>query len=104
MVKTNGLKRDFGDNVLLVCVLSRCFEEHVHNRFKTECEDIFSQCVMEENIREVTLRRSKRRNFALGVMMALGFKPWVLASPLSVDLHIGIDVLVDQVAYTFPLW
>lgn len=101
LIKTNGLKREFGDNVLLVCVLSRCFEEHVHNRFKAECEDIFSQCVMEENIREVTLRRSKRRNFALGVMMALGFKPWVLGSPLSVDLHIGIDVLVDQVAYTF---
>ena len=72
----------------------------MHNRFKTECEDLFSQCVKEENVREVTLLRAKRRNFALGVMMALGSKPWVLATPLHVDLHIGLDVLVDQVAYT----
>ncbi len=101
LVRTHELKREFGEHVLAICVLSRLFEDHVHNHFKAECEDVCSQCVKEENIREVTLRRSKGRNFALGIMMALGFKPWVLASSLNVDLHIGLDVLVDQVAYTF---
>lgn len=96
MIKTNTVKREFGEHVLLACILSRCFEGHVHNRFKAECEDAFSQCLAEGNVREVTLRHSKRRNLALGIMMALGFKPWVLASPLNVDLHIGIDVLMDR--------
>ncbi len=101
LVKTSELKREYDGHALFICVLSRGFEDYVHNRFKAECEDLFSQCVKEENLLEVTIRRAKRRNFALGVMMALGFKPWVLSGPLHADVHIGIDVLVDQVAYTF---
>ena len=101
LVKTSELKREYDGHALFICVLSRGFEDYVHNRFKAECEDLFSQCVKEENLVEVTIRRAKRRNFALGAMMALGFKPWVLSAPLHADVHIGIDVLVDQVAYTF---
>jgi hypothetical protein len=101
LLKTSELKREYEGHALFICVLSRGFEDYVHNRFKSECEDLFSQCVKEENLSEVSIRRAKRRNFALGVMMALGFKPWVLASPLNADVHVGIDVLADQVAYTF---
>ncbi len=101
LVKTSELKRDHGAHALVVCILSRHLADYVHNRFKVECEDLYSQCVQEENVSEVTLRRAKRRNFALGIMMAMGFKPWVLSTPLHVDLHIGVDVLGDQVAYTF---
>jgi hypothetical protein len=101
LVKTSELKREYDGHALFICVLSRTFEDYVHNRFKAECEDLFSQCVRESNLVEVTIRRAKRRNFALGAMMALGFKPWVLSAPLHADVHIGIDVLADQVAYTF---
>jgi hypothetical protein len=101
LVKTSEIKREYDGHALFICVLSRGFEEYVHNRFKAECDDLFSQCVKEENLQEVSIRRAKRRNFALGAMMALGFKPWVLASALHADVHIGIDVLADQVAYTF---
>jgi hypothetical protein len=101
LVKTSELKREYDDHALFICVLSLGFEDYVHNRFKAECDDLFSQCVKEENLVEVTIRRAKRRNFALGAMMALGFKPWVLSAPLHADVYIGIDVLAEQVAYTF---
>jgi hypothetical protein len=101
LLRTNELKREHGEHALLLCILSDCFEDYVHNRFKAECNDLYSQCVMQQNVVEVTIRGAKRRNLALGIMMALGFKPWVLSSPLHADVHIGIDVLRDQVAYTY---
>ena len=64
-----------------ICVLSRFSRIMYIIDFKAECEDVCSQCVKEENIREVTLRRSKRRNFALGVMMALGSSRGCLRHP-----------------------
>ena len=101
LVRTNEVKREYGTNALAVCILSRLLEDYVHNRFKVECEDLCSQCIKEENIREVVFRRAKRRNLALGIMMAVGFKPWVLGTLLNADVLIGLDVLLDQVAYTF---
>lgn len=101
LAKTSKLKQEYGTHALIICILSGSFEDHVHNQFKIECEDLCSQCVKEENARNVIYLHSKRRNLVLGIMMALGFKPWILSSPLHVDLHIGIDVLLDQVAYTF---
>lgn len=100
-VKANDLKREYDHYVLIVCVLSRQLHEYAYNRFKIETEDVFSQCVREENLSDVTTSRAKRRNFALGMLMALGFKPWVLSTSLHADVHIGVDVLGDRVAYTF---
>jgi hypothetical protein len=101
LVKAHELKWKYDHYVLIICILSSQLQEYVYNRFKIETEDVFSQCVREENLSDVTSRRAKRRNFALGVLMALGSKPWVLSTSLDADVHIGVDVLGDRVAYTF---
>lgn len=86
---------------LLVCVLPSEAVSQVHPLLKETCRSVFSQCIHEGNVQEVCVNRSKLRNLALGVLIATGSKPWVLADLLHQDLYVGIDVQDSRVVYTY---
>ncbi|WP_375478945.1 hypothetical protein [uncultured Nostoc sp.] len=90
---------------LAVTVLWNRFTRNVYPEFKNTLN--FSQCLTEKTFRNILddfdsqKSTSKLCKLALGVLMAAGIKPWVLADDLHHDLHVGIDVLDGKVVYHF---
>jgi hypothetical protein len=90
--------------LLPVVVLSSRFARNVYPQLKSRFASLPSQCVDERTVQRILHdppRSSRLRNLALGVMTAAGIQPWVLAEPLAHDFYVGIDVLQNQVGYTF---
>jgi hypothetical protein len=90
---------------LAITVLWSKFTRNVYPDLKDTLK--FSQCLTEPVFRSIIdeiepqKSASKLCKLALGVLIASGIKPWVIADDLHHDLHVGIDVLDGKVVYHF---
>jgi len=104
LAEAETLVREAKGLVMPVVVLSRRFARGVYPLLKSRFASLPSQCVDERTVGRILQdppNSSRIRNLALGVMTAAGIQPWVLGADLAHDFYAGIDVLQNQVGYTF---
>ncbi|MTK10837.1 MAG: hypothetical protein F8N39_01570 [Clostridiaceae bacterium] len=78
----------------------------VNGNLKNKISPKLSQCALEQTIQNIgennsTFAKNQLRNFALGILIETGTKPWVISENLHHDLHIGIDLLYGNISYNF---
>lgn len=107
LAEADSLTREQRGVVLAIVVLSDRFDGSVYGMLKGQLNGLPSQCVSERTVRRIATEErsqyasSRLRNLALGVITSAGIQPWVLAEPLRHDFYVGIDVLRNEVGYTF---
>lgn len=93
--------------IMAVVVLWNQFDRRIHAELKRTLKSKPSQCAMERTVFNIATKRNPNQaesqvtNLSIGVLTAVGAKPWVIADGLSHDLFIGIDVLDGDVGYHF---